>query len=474
MKKILSLTLLMSSVVCAQNNEAIESTTATASATPAQLTTPSASSTLEDAFKKEFAFLEVQKKSLEDQLSKFQANAKSEQKKQATYIRGLEVELVTMNSEMEALQDEMLDAERLAASITDQKDTLEATFQQAQATLEQKKILDKGFDELQDQEKIQTLFTGVMNEIEKLSSVYTEPGEFYLPDGSQIQGQITHIGNIAAYGASSSGSGALAPAGEGRLKVWKNANPETAQAFVNGTAPAFMDIFIYESLNKAIEEKKEKTALKIIQDGGTIAWVIVALGVLGLLLVLLRVFFLNRSSASIGKVSKRIGSKIKKGDVQGALKACHGSNNAICRVISATLRNLDRDREHLEDIISEAILHESTFLNRFGAAILVIAAVSPLLGLLGTVTGMISTFDVITEFGTGDPKMLSGGISIALITTEIGLIVAIPTLILGNMLSGWAENIKSDMEHAALHVMNQYQDFRNGETTSDESGSQLA
>ena len=106
--------------------------------------------------------------------------------------------------------------------------------------------------------------------------------------------------------------------------------------------------------------------------------------------------------------------------------------------------------------MAEQILHESAHLNRFGAFIIVIAAVSPLLGLLGTVTGMISTFDIITEFGTGDPKLLSSGISIALVTTEVGLAVAIPALIFGNLLSGWAESIKDDMEKAALRVMNLY------------------
>jgi len=130
--------------------------------------------------------------------------------------------------------------------------------------------------------------------------------------------------------------------------------------------------------------------------------------------------------------------------------------------MSAAIRNLDRDREHLEDIVSESILHESSHLNRFGAFILVIAAVSPLLGLLGTVTGMISTFDVITEFGTGDPKLLSGGISIALVTTELGLIVAIPLLLLGNLLSGWAEGIKDNMEKATLRIINQYSAGQSG------------
>ncbi len=71
---------------------------------------------------------------------------------------------------------------------------------------------------------------------------------------------------------------------------------------------------------------------------------------------------------------------------------------------------------------------------------------------------MISTFDVITEFGTGDPKLLSGGISIALVTTKLGLTVAIPALMLGSLLSAWAKNIKRDMEHAALSVTNVFFD----------------
>ena len=93
--------------------------------------------------------------------------------------------------------------------------------------------------------------------------------------------------------------------------------------------------------------------------------------------------------------------------------------------MKATVRNLDRDREHIEDIVAESIMHESERLDRYGSAIMVIAAVAPLLWLLGTVTGMIATFDIITEFGTGDPKLLSGGISIALVTTELGLIVVV-------------------------------------------------
>jgi len=80
----------------------------------------------------------------------------------------------------------------------------------------------------------------------------------------------------------------------------------------------------------------------------------------------------------------------------------------------------------------------------------VIAAVAPLLGLLGTVTGMISLFEVITRFGTGDPKLLAGGISEALITTEVGLIVAIPILLIHNYLRNRKNRIGSDLQ---LHAM---------------------
>ena len=217
-----------------------------------------------------------------------------------------------------------------------------------------------------------------------------------------------------------------------------------------------MEVFLYESTQKAIEERAGKTLLSVINSGGTIAWIIVALGALAALLIILRIFFLRGASASTGKVDKVVGGLVEQGKLDEALKACKRLKGSTSNVVASALRNLDRDREHIEDIVSEQILHESAHLNRFGTFIIVIAAVAPLLGLLGTVTGMISTFDIITEFGTGDPKLLSSGISIALVTTEVGLAVAIPALIFGNLLSGWAESIKDDMEKAALHVMNRY------------------
>jgi biopolymer transport protein ExbB len=180
----------------------------------------------------------------------------------------------------------------------------------------------------------------------------------------------------------------------------------------------------------------------------------VGCGILALIMVFGRAFFLLRSASNTEKLVATISPLVSSGNVRRAIELCREQKSSSGRVLRATLEHLDRPREELEDIISEAVLHEQPVLDRFGGSIMVMAAVSPLLGLLGTVTGMIATFDVITEFGTGNPKLLSGGISEALITTEFGLMVAIPALVAGNMLSGWADRIKDDMDRAALRLTN--------------------
>ena len=114
-------------------------------------------------------------------------------------------------------------------------------------------------------------------------------------------------------------------------------------------------------------------------------------------------------------------------------------------------------------MVTEALLAEQPRIERFGVPIMVIAAVAPLLGLLGTVTGMIGTFDVITQFGTGDPKMLSGGISEALVTTQMGLIVAIPMLLLGNLLGARATTLLDQVERGTMRLVNVHD--RSRETT---------
>ena len=414
---------------------------------------------LQAAYQKEYAFLEAQLRELQTRVTAFDAESQRAEREKEAQIDRVEGEYIDLQSRGERISDMLNDAERQISAVEDSRSTLEATFLQADSTLEPFDLPDLRSEQYlaaAADSRIDLLLSNTMELLSGLGKLRQEDGSFFLQDGTEVRGTIVRVGNIAAYGVSGDRGGALAPAGENQLKVWSASAPDTALALSRGQAPDLLEVFLYESTQKAIEERAGKTLLSVINSGGTIAWIIVALGALAALLIILRIFFLRGASASTGKVDKVVGSLVEQGKLDEALKACKRLKGSTSNVVASALRNLDRDREHIEDIVSEQILHESAHLNRFGTFIIVIAAVAPLLGLLGTVTGMISTFDIITEFGTGDPKLLSSGISIALVTTEVGLAVAIPALIFGNLLSGWAESIKDDMEKAALHVMNRY------------------
>ena len=416
---------------------------------------------LQIAYQKEYALLEVQVRELQQMLTEFSAAARHREAEREAQIDRAEGETIDLQSRADRVNDLLTEAERQIASIEDSRSTLESTFGQAGATLEPFDIAALRSDDYltaDSDAKLDLLFGHTLALLRESGKVDRQPGRFFLVNGTEVEGTLIRVGQVAAYGVAGDAGGALAPAGDGRMKVWTASSPETALALAQGHGPGTLGVFLFESRQKAVEEKASRNLVALINSGGTIAWIIVGLGLLAALLVTLRIAFLRNASASTGRVTNEVGQLVRQGRLEDALRACKQLKGSTARVVASAIRNLNRDREHVEDIVSEQILHESTHLNRFGAFIIVIAAVSPLLGLLGTVTGMISTFDIITEFGTGDPKLLSSGISIALVTTEVGLIVAIPALIFGNLLSGWAEAIKDDMEKAALHVMNLYKD----------------
>ncbi|MEM1090036.1 MAG: MotA/TolQ/ExbB proton channel family protein [Pseudomonadota bacterium] len=453
--------LLQPSVSLAQDQAADESVSQPpVQQAPAPAPAPQGRS-VEEAYQREFAFLEAQRRELERLIEQTKSrNAQASNALQAE-VDALQRSVVRLDSQADAVDEQVNASEEQALANADNRAILAATFQQAGVTLEQYDIstLDsETFANMTDDQRVAALFDEGAQLIETLGQIRREQGVFYTADGEEIAGEILRVGNIAAYGRGAGVSSVLAPAGGERLKVWPAGDPEAVNGVLANGGEATIPVFLFESLAKEVETKKVKTPVDIINDGGTIGWVIVTLGAIGLLLCVLRFVFLRGASTGAGKLGDRVGGMVREGRQDEALQYLRNKKSAPARVVAASIRNLEKDRDHIEDIVSEAILHESPHLNRFGIFILVIAAVAPLLGLLGTVTGMISTFEIITEFGTGDPKLLSGGIAIALVTTELGLIVAIPLLLLGNMLSSWSEAIKDQMEKAALHVINVSQD----------------
>ena len=303
-------------------------------------------------------------------------------------------------------------------------------------------------------QELDFVFDESLSLLGRLGTVRAEEGEFFLEDGTLVNGQIVHLGRIASLGFSGDSGGTLAPAGAGMLRVVDSRSENVARALERGDMPRTIPIYLYESLDYLVNRMGPKSIGDIIKSGGIIGYVIVVLGALATILIVLRAVFLYRARGRDEALLEEVVAHVRRRDFGAARRATERPKSALTRVIASTVRCLSDEPKRIDDVIAESMLNEQPALERFRSAITVFAAVAPLLGLLGTVTGMISTFDVITEYGTGDPKLLSGGISEALVTTELGLIVAIPALLIGNLLTGWSDRIASRIEVSALRVVN--------------------
>lgn len=210
------------------------------------------------------------------------------------------------------------------------------------------------------------------------------------------------------------------------------------------------------SAGAALEQLvRRKSFIDRIQGGGVLVWPILALAVIALLIGLERAFFLKRVHDNTDRTMNEVNSKAIQGDWDACQKLVHGRKKSpVYNVVRAGLRMRHEDREILESVLQEAILKELPRLERALPMLNIMAAIAPLLGLLGTVTGMIGTFEVINIYGTGDPRMMSGGISVALVTTMLGLMVAIPIMLMHAFLSRQVEHIVGDMEEKAVALTN--------------------
>lgn len=410
---------------------------------------------LDRAYKKEFAYLQAQKKALQERLAEVERQTKSKVATSQAEVDRLQGRLVSLTQRADALEEQLSAAQQEATMVEDRSDTLFNTYEQARTSLDNYGVeLAEPAGEDVTAEEMKAAFAEAARLIEEGGTVRSTAGEFFLQDGSQVQGEVVRVGRVAAYGVADEAAGALAPAGEGRLKIWPAESAASARAVAAGERPDNLSIFLFENVDQRVEEKEGKTLMGTLEAGGIIAYVIVVIGILALLLVLLRSFILFGIAGRSESIIERVKPHIVSGDIDRAMEVVRNERGPTAEVVLDTLKNLHRRREVLEDMVAETMLRQAPTIERFGAAIMVFAAVSPLLGLLGTVTGMISTFDIITEYGTGDPKLLSSGISEALITTQLGLVVAIPALLLGNLLNGRANSVMNEMEQGALQIIN--------------------
>lgn len=191
-----------------------------------------------------------------------------------------------------------------------------------------------------------------------------------------------------------------------------------------------------------------------VLKGGVVMWPILAMAGIALLVAIAKWLQLSRVRLASTADLQVVLNHLKQRSTDRALSHARTIPGPAGDLLVTAVEHSDEKKEYLEEVLYERMLAAKPGLESLLPFIALTAAAAPLLGLLGTVTGMISTFNMISLFGTGDPKTLSGGISEALITTEFGLYVAIPAVLAHAFLSRKAKGVLGSMEQTAVGFIN--------------------
>ena len=190
--------------------------------------------------------------------------------------------------------------------------------------------------------------------------------------------------------------------------------------------------------------------IDLLIKGGPIMVVLLICSMLSLAIILERLYSLTRSKVILMDQLMEIEISIKKNDIPGALARSQQNQSPMMKIAEVALINSDKPKKELKTALEEIGRLEVPILEKYLSILHTIAVISPLLGLLGTVTGMIKVFETIVEEGTGHAELLAGGISEALITTASGLTIAIPTLIFYNVFAKKVDTMIHEMERNSL------------------------
>lgn len=299
-------------------------------------------------------------------------------------------------------------------------------------------------DELPSMAEIEKLWFEIQREMTETGKVKKFQTNVLVQGGDLVQKDITRVGtfNIAAdgkylrYDKDTKMVSELPRQPEDRIVA-------TAEALAEAPAGSLVPFALDPSRGSLLANLADVPTWgeRARDQGGTVGWIIMSLGVIGVVVAFSRIGWMFMVGLKVAAQKRKPDSPTK--------------DNPLGRVLMVYQENKNIDIESLELKLGEAVLREVPKLSRFNTLVKVISVVAPLLGLLGTVIGMIITFQAITLFGAGDPKMMAGGISTALITTMLGLCVAIPTVFLHSIMAGQSKKLVEVLEEQATGVVAQ-------------------
>ena len=219
-----------------------------------------------------------------------------------------------------------------------------------------------------------------------------------------------------------------------------------------------LDVLQNKAIKNSITDAKELTWTEefkaFFKKGGIVMYPLSLVAIIAFLLFLERFIMLSYRGHLGRRFTKKMDALVAEKKYEDAANLCLKKETSLAMVLFAVLNKVNDTRENAERSLQEALLREQPKLERRMGLLAAMGTIAPLLGLLGTVTGIITLFTVITEVGTNDARVLAGGISEALVTTEMGLVIAIPVMILHGLLSEKIEKITSELYVQSTSLMN--------------------
>lgn len=288
-------------------------------------------------------------------------------------------------------------------------------------------------------DSIEQLWLHILDDMSATGQVKSFQAPVVRVGGERQELSVTRVGPFAVFGDQSflvyhAGEDSLRelarqPGGLNKVQGWKTSQADLAYTLVDPTRGSLLE-----------QLQRQPTFMDRVHQGGIVGYVIMALGVLGVLLAVWRMGELQLVIGSINKQMRNLSSP--------------QANNPLGRVLGVLGPTPQiGDLETLELKLDEAVMQEVPRLERGQGLLKLIAAVAPLLGLLGTVTGMIITFQAITQSGGGDSRLMADGISQALVTTVQGLVVAIPVLFLHSIVVARSKGVIQLLEQQCVGLL---------------------
>lgn len=255
---------------------------------------------------------------------------------------------------------------------------------------------------------------------------------------------------------------------QGRTFVWR---ADLAQGYNASLAAAIstaaqgkselvlpVDVLQYKSIGsgfvKGQEQKWTTRFAAWFKAGGVTLYPLFAVGILSLLMILERLIYFARKNTNSRVFMSRFLEFADQRKWREAAEFCGRSGSALARTLGALAAHADQNRDVAEKAVREAMLREVPALEKRLPLIAAMGAAAPLLGLLGTVSGLVTLFEVLNQLGANDPKVLAGGISEALINTETGLAIAIPVLLIHGFLNEKLDTINATLSSCSMEVLN--------------------